>query len=160
MATRQVIDLRSDTVTKPTKEMFEAMQNSPLGDVGREDCPTTSKLERKVADLFGKQAALMVPSGIMANNINLKLMAGTTGDAVIIGSNSHIINNERGGISGFASIMPWIVQNEPDGTLPLDKIRRIASMAANEHIAPARGISLESSQNSCNGRVLRPEYVS
>ena len=56
----------------------------------------------------------------MANNINLKLMASVTGESVIIGSNAHIISNERGGVSGFAGIMPSIIQNEADGTIPLD----------------------------------------
>ena len=64
----------------------------------------------------------------MANNLNLKLMAGLTGESVLIGSNSHIINNERGAISAFAGIMPWIVPNEADGTMPLDRITRMASM--------------------------------
>ena len=78
----------------------------------------------KIADLFGKEASLLVPSGIMANNLSLKLMAGLSGESVLIGSNSHAINNERGGISSFASIMPWIVPNNSDGTIPLDLIKR------------------------------------
>ena len=158
-ASQSFIDLRSDTVTRPSQKMFDAMRSSALGDDGRSDCPTTIKLQKVVADLFGKEAALLTPSGIMANNINLKLMAGLSGESVILGSNSHIINNERGAVSSFAGIMPWIVPNEPDGTMPLDKITRKASMAENEHIVPAQGISLESSHNGCNGRVLRPDYV-
>lgn len=154
-----VIDLRSDTVTRPSKEMFAAMQSHELGDDGRFDCPTTNKLQDTIAELFGKEAALLTPSGIMANNINLKLMAGLSGESVILGSNSHIINNERGAVSSFAGVMPWIVPNEPDGTMALDRITRMASMADNEHIVPIRGISLESSHNGCNGRVLRPDYI-
>ena len=102
---------------------------------------------------------MLVPSGIMANNLNLKLMATTKGESVVLGSNSHIINNERGAVGSVATIMPWIVQNEADGTMPLDKIKRIAGMASNEHIVPIQGISLESSHNGCNGRVLRPDYI-
>ena len=124
----QIIDLRSDTVTRPSQKMFDSMSSHALGDDGRHDCPTTIKLQNKVAELFGKEAALLTPSGIMANNLNLKLMAGLTGESVLIGSNSHIINNERGAISAFAGIMPWIVPNEADGTMPLDKITRMASM--------------------------------
>ena len=120
----KVIDLRSDTVTRPSQRMFKAMSQAELGDIGREDCPTTIKLEKKIADLFGKEASLLVPSGIMANNLNLKLMAGLSGESVLIGSNSHAINNERGGISSFASIMPWTVPNNADGTMPLDLIKR------------------------------------
>mgnify|MGYP001626818614 CR=1 FL=1 len=159
-AAHKLIDLRSDTVTRPSKRMFDAMSSVPLGDEGRADCETTMKLERQVADLFGKESALLVPSGVMANNINLKLMAGLSGESVILGSNSHIINNERGGVSSFAGIMPWIVENNPDGTMELEKIKRMTGMASNEHIVPIRGISLESSHNGCNGRVLRPEYIS
>jgi threonine aldolase len=140
--------------------MFDAMSSSALGDDSRHDCETTMKLERQVADLFGKEASLLVPSGIMANNLNLKLMAGLSGESVILGSNSHIINNERGGVSSFASIMPWIVANNPDGTMDLAKVKRMAGMASNEHIVPIKGISLESSHNGCNGRVLRPDYIS
>ena len=154
-----MIDLRSDTVTRPSQKMFDAMTTYELGDDGRFDCPTTIKLQEQIAELFGKEAALLTASGIMANNINLKLMASITGQSVILGSNSHIINNERGAVSGVGNIMPWIVQNEPDGTMPLDKIKRMASMQDNEHIVPIKGISLESSHNGCNGRVLRPEYI-
>ena len=140
--------------------MFDAMSSSPLGDDGRLDCPTTNKLQQDVANLFGKEAALLVPSGIMANNIALKLMASVAGESILIGADSHTICQERGGVSAFGGIMPWVVPNEADGTINLDKIKGAASMADNEHIVPIKGISLESSHNAASGRVLRPEYIS
>ena len=103
---------------------------------------------------------MLVPSGIMANNLALMVMSTGHGEGVVIGSKSHIIMNERAAISTVARVMPWIIENEDDGTMNLDKIKEISLIAANEHIAPAKGIALESSHNYCNGRVLRPEYIS
>ena len=71
--------MRSDTVTRPTQKMFDAMSSYPLGDDGRMDCPTTMRLERKIADIFGKEAAILTPSGIMANNLSMMLMASMKG---------------------------------------------------------------------------------
>lgn len=104
-----MIDLRSDTVTLPSERMFDAMRKMPIGDDDRRSCETTTKLERTVADLYGKEAAMIVPSGIMANNINLMVMARMSGEAVILGSDSHIITNERAAVSAIAGIMPWVI---------------------------------------------------
>ncbi|MEP5338667.1 MAG: GntG family PLP-dependent aldolase [Algibacter sp.] len=92
------IDLRSDTVTKPTKEMLEAMLHAKVGDdVFRED-PTTNLLEERMASLFGKSTALFFPSGTMANQTALKLHTNP-GDQVVCDTYAHIYNYESGGAS-------------------------------------------------------------
>lgn len=92
------IDLRSDTVTKPSKEMLEAMMQTEVGDdVFREDS-TVNKLERRIASMFGKTGALFFPSGTMANQTALKLHTNP-GDQVICDKYSHIYNYESGGAS-------------------------------------------------------------
>ncbi len=93
-----IIDLRSDTVTKPTKDMLDAMTQAKVGDdVFRED-PTVNKLEERVAKLFGKSNALFFPSGTMANQTALKLHT-SPGDQVICDKYAHIYNYESGGAS-------------------------------------------------------------
>ncbi|MCF7560034.1 aminotransferase class I/II-fold pyridoxal phosphate-dependent enzyme [Sabulilitoribacter multivorans] len=93
-----IIDLRSDTVTIPSKPMLEAMMSAPVGDdVFRED-PTVNKLETRIANMFGKQEALFFPSGTMANQTALKLHTNP-GDQVICDAYAHIYNYESGGAS-------------------------------------------------------------
>ncbi|MCF8235383.1 MAG: aminotransferase class I/II-fold pyridoxal phosphate-dependent enzyme [Bacteroidales bacterium] len=91
-----MIDLRSDTVTKPTREMLEAMFNAEVGDDVFEDDPTVKKLEEKAAEMFGKEAALFCPSGTMTNQIALKVHT-RPGDEIICNDLSHIYRYEGGG---------------------------------------------------------------
>lgn len=93
-----IIDLRSDTVTKPSKEMLEAMMNAPLGDDVFEEDPTVLKLESKIAAYFGMEAGLFCPSGTMTNQIGIKLHT-KPGDEVICDRASHVYNYEGGGIA-------------------------------------------------------------
>ena len=93
-----IIDLRSDTVTRPGKEMLEAMFNAKVGDDVFNEDPTVIELQNKVAKLFQKDAALFVPSGTMANQIAIKVHT-KPGDEVICDTTSHIYNFEGGGIA-------------------------------------------------------------
>lgn len=93
-----MIDLRSDTVTKPTKAMLEAMFNAPLGDDVYGEDPSINQLERKVADIFGFEAAVFCPSGTMTNQIAIKSHT-IPGDEVICDATSHIYNYEGGGMA-------------------------------------------------------------
>ena len=86
-------------------------------------------------------------------------IAEKLGDSVVMGNLSHIVNYERGGI-GMVGKMPWIIKNNPDGTIPLNEIEYATSIVVNEHVTPITGISLESSQNNCSGQVLRLDYIS
>ena len=77
-----------------------------------------------------------------------------------MGHKCHIVKYERGGIAAVGSAFPWIVRNNPDGTLPLEQIEYVCSITPNELVVPVAGITLESSQNHMSGKVLRPDYIS
>lgn len=106
-----IIDLRSDTVTKPTKAMLEAMMNAPLGDDVFGEDPTVIELERKAAVLFGKEAGLFCPSGTMTNQIAIKVHT-QPGDEVLCDVNSHIYNYEGGGISFNSGVQAKLIQGD------------------------------------------------
>ncbi|HRD41075.1 MAG TPA: GntG family PLP-dependent aldolase, partial [Bacteroidia bacterium] len=106
-----IIDLRSDTVTKPTKAMLEAMMNSPLGDDVFGEDPTVIELEKKAATLFGKEAGLFCPSGTMTNQIAIKVHT-QPGDEVLCDVNSHIYNYEGGGISFNSGVQAKLIQGD------------------------------------------------
>ena len=100
---RRVIDLRSDTLTTPTPEMREAMARAEVGDDVFGEDPTTNKLQARVAELFGAEAALYVPSGSMGNLVSLRSMAGP-GDEVICHSEAHILHYEVASLAAVAGI--------------------------------------------------------
>jgi threonine aldolase len=153
----EYVDLRSDTVTKPTPEMREAMAEAEVGDDVYGDDPTVNHLEKMAAAMLGKEAALFVPSGTMGNLIAL-LVHCQRGDEVIVGSQSHIYLNEAGGMSALGGIQPCPVQNQSDGTLAMDDIS--ASIRTEDvHHPITRLICLENTQNVCGGVPLTPEYT-
>ena len=153
----EYIDLRSDTVTKPTPEMREAMAEAEVGDDVFGDDPTVNQLEELAASMLGKEAALFVPSGTMGNLIAL-LVHCQRGDEVIVGSRSHIYLNEAGGMSALGGIQPCPVQNQPDGTLALEDL--LASIRTEDvHHPLTRLICLENTQNVCGGVPLSFEYT-
>lgn len=153
----EYIDLRSDTVTKPTPEMREAMAEAEVGDDVYRDDPTVNRLERLAADMLGKEAALFVPSGTMGNLLAL-LVHCQRGDEVIVGSHSHIYLNEAGGMAALGGIQPCPVRNQPDGTLALNDI--LASIRTEDvHHPITRLICLENTQNICGGVPLTPDYT-
>ncbi|HLO15208.1 MAG TPA: beta-eliminating lyase-related protein, partial [Anaerolineales bacterium] len=117
----EYVDLRSDTVTRPTPEMREAMAEAEVGDDVYRDDPTVNRLEELAAEMLGKEAALFVPSGTMGNLIAL-LVHCQKGDEVIVGKYAHIYLNEAGGMAALGGIQAWPVQNQADGTLALDDI--------------------------------------
>lgn len=106
-----IIDLRSDTVTKPTKAMLAAMMNAPLGDDVFGEDPTVIELEKKAAALFGKEAGLFCPSGTMTNQIAIKVHT-QPGDEVLCDVNSHIYNYEGGGISFNSGVQAKLIQGD------------------------------------------------
>lgn len=153
----EYIDLRSDTVTKPTPEMREAMAEAEVGDDVYRDDPTVNKLEELAADMLGKEAAIFVPSGTMGNLIAL-LVHCQRGDEVIVGNQSHIYLNEAGGMSALGGIQPCPVQDQADGTLLLDDIRA-AIRSEDVHHPITRLICLENTQNICGGVPLTAYYT-
>ncbi len=106
-----IIDLRSDTVTKPTKEMLEAMFNAEVGDDVFAEEPTVIALEQKAARLFGKEAALFCPSGTMTNQIAIKVHTNP-GDEVLCDATAHIYNYEGGGIAFNSGVQAKLIQGE------------------------------------------------
>ena len=153
----ELIDLRSDTVTKPTPEMREAMAEAEVGDDVYGDDPTLNRLEELAAEILGKEAAVFVPSGTMGN-LTALLVHCQRGDEVIVGNKSHIYLNEAGGMSALGGIQPCPVPNQKDGTLALDDI--LASIRSEDvHHPITRLICLENAQNICGGVPLTPEYT-
>ena len=106
-----IIDLRSDTVTKPTKAMLEMMFDAAVGDDVFNEDPTVLALEEKTAKLFGKESALFCPSGTMTNQIAIKCHT-QPGDELICDVNSHIYNYEGGGISSNSGVQAKLVQGD------------------------------------------------
>jgi len=151
------VDLRSDTVTKPTPEMREAMAEAEVGDDVYGDDPTVNQLHVKAAEMLGKEAALFVPSGTMGNLLAL-LVHCSRGEEVICGDKSHIYVNEAGGMAALGGIYPHPVPNQKDGTLRLEDIRS-SIQPDDSHRTITRLVCIENTQNMCGGVVLSVEYT-
>jgi threonine aldolase len=154
----EFVDLRSDTVTKPTPEMREAMAEAEVGDDVYRDDPTVNRLEELAAEMLGKEAAVFVPSGTMGNLMAL-LVHCQRGDEVIVGDKSHIFLNEAGGMSALGGIQPRALPNQKDGTLSLEAIRSSIRDSEDVHQPTTRLICLENTQNICGGIPLSVEYT-
>lgn len=153
----EYVDLRSDTVTKPTPEMREAMAEAEVGDDVYRDDPTVKRLEELAAEMLGKESALFVPSGTMGN-LTAMLVHCQRGHEVIVGNQSHLYLNEAGGMSALGGIQPCPLRNQSDGTLALDDI--LASIRTEDvHHPITRLVCLENTQNICGGVPLTPEYT-
>jgi threonine aldolase len=153
----EYIDLRSDTVTKPTPEMREAMAEAEVGDDVYGDDLTVNRLQEIAAEMMSKEDALFVPSGTMGNLLAL-LVHCQRGDEVIVGNQSHIYLNEAGGMSALGGMQACPVQNQPDGTLALEDVR--ASIRTEDvHHPITHLVCLENTQNICGGVPLTPAYT-
>ena len=153
----QWIDLRSDTVTHPTPEMRSAMASAEVGDDVYGEDPTVNQLEERAAEILGKEAAIFVPSGTMANLIAV-LVHCDRGSEVILGDQSHIYLDEAGGMSACGGIHPRPLPNQPDGTLELESIEA-AIRPDDEHYPITQLICLESPHNACGGVPLTLDYL-
>ena len=151
------IDLRSDTVTLPTKEMREAISNAELGDDVFQEDPTINNLEKLAAKKFNKEAAIFLPSGTMANLVAV-LTHCNRGDEVMLGDQSHTFLYEAGGISSFGGVHSRQLKNHNDGTIRLNDIKN-AIRKKDVHFPPSRLICLENTHNRCFGMPLETNYV-
>ncbi len=151
------IDLRSDTITLPTKEMLSAIDCADLGDDVFQEDPTINQLEELASKRFNKEAALFVPSGTMANLIAV-LSHCQRGDEVILGDQAHTFLYEAGGISSFGGVHSRQLVNQADGTIAIDDIRH-AIRKEDVHFPPTRLICLENTHNRCFGMPLSSDYV-
>jgi threonine aldolase len=153
----EIIDLRSDTVTKPTPAMREAMARAEVGDDVYGEDPTVNRLQEMAAERMGKEAGLFVPSGTMGNLAAVLAHCGR-GDEVILGSKSHTFLFEAGGVSALGGVHSCQVPNQPDGTLALDEIEA-AIRTDDPHDPITRLIVLENTHNRCGGISLTAEYT-
>jgi threonine aldolase len=152
-----IIDLRSDTLTKPTPEMRRAMAEAEVGDDVFGEDPTINRLEQMAAGRLGKEAALFVASGTMGNLVSLLAQCGR-GDEVILGDQAHTLINEQAGMAALGGIQPRTVPNQPDGTLALDQVAT-AIRSDNIHYPRTRLVAVENTHNLCGGAALTPEYM-
>lgn len=149
-----VIDLRSDTVTRPDRAMRAAMANASVGDDVYGDDPTVNRLQDVAAEMFGFEAALFAPSGTQSNLIGL-LAHCARGDEYLVGQEAHTYKYEGGGAAVLGSIQPQPLPQQADGSLALTDIAA-AIKPDDVHFARTRLLALE---NTIGGRVLRREYM-
>lgn len=152
----QLIDLRSDTVTKPSKAMLEVMMQAPVGDDVFNEDPTVIELEAYTADLFGKEAALFCPSGTMTNQIAIKVHT-QPGDEVICDVNSHIYNYEGGGISFNSGVQARLITGE-EGRLNPALIEPCIN-GDFDWLARTMLVSLENTVNRAGGSFYTKEQI-
>jgi threonine aldolase len=147
-----VIDLRSDTVSKPSDAMRHAMATAEVGDDVFGDDPTVRALEARAAGLLGKEAALFVPSGTMANL--LAVMTHTRpGDEILLGDQSHIFQYELGGAARIANVLTRPLTNRDDGAIDPAAVAA-AIRQENLHSPGTSLLCLENTHNRCGGAVL------
>jgi threonine aldolase len=153
----EFVDLRSDTVTKPTPAMCEAMSKAEIGDDVYGEDPTVNRLQELAASLMGKESGLFVPSGTMGNLIGI-LAHCQRGDEVIVGKKNHVFLHEAGGISVLGGVHSYQLPNQSDGSLALDDINA-AIRSDDPHEPQTRLICLENTHNACGGVYQIPEYI-
>ncbi|MEE4262508.1 MAG: low-specificity L-threonine aldolase [Desulfobacteraceae bacterium] len=153
----RIVDLRSDTLTRPTAAMSKAMADADVGDDVFGEDPTVNKLEEMAAGRMGKEAALFVASGTMGNLVSL-LAHCARGEEIILGSFAHTFYFEQGGSAAVGGIHPRTLPNQPDGTLTLSDIEG-AIRPDNVHFPRTRLIVLENTHNLCGGHPLDMDYM-
>jgi threonine aldolase len=151
------VDLRSDTVTLPSPAMREAMYQAELGDDVFGEDPTVNRLQEMAAERLGKEAALFVASGTMANLLAL-LTHCDRGDGVIMGQQSHTFLNEGGGASAFGGLYLKSTPERPDGTLDPQLIEA-AIPVPDVHHPEIRLVCVENTHNYCGGVPLDAAYT-
>lgn len=151
-----VIDLRSDTVTRPTAEMREAMASAEVGDdVYRED-PTVNRLEERAAEILGKEAGLFVPTGVMGNTIGLKVHT-EHGQEIICDSRSHILNYELSMVAWFTGCLTRAIPTA-DGVMDWEQVRA-EIRPLGPHMGPTGLIEVENTHNIGGGSVYPQEKL-
>ncbi len=154
LAQGHAIDLRSDTVTRPTPAMREAMYRAEVGDDVYGEDPTVNQLEALAAAMVGKEAALFVPTGTMGNAIAI-ITHCRRGDEVIMGDRSHTYLYEVGGSARLNGSPVRVVPTLPDGTLDAERLAA-AFLGDDVHEARTGLLCVENTHNMCGGRALSP----
>lgn len=153
-----VVDLRSDTITKPTHEMRAAMMEAVVGDDVYEEDPTVSMLEKKAAGILGMENALFVASGTMGNLISIMVHCSKRDDEILVGDQSHISLYEQGNVATIGRVHPRTVRNLSDGTLDLQDLES-KIRPSDIHFPCTQLICIENTQNQMGGRVLSLAYM-
>ena len=151
------IDLRSDTVTRPSADMRRAMFEAEVGDDVLGDDPTVIRLQEHAAELLGKEACLYFPSGTMCNQAAVRALT-RRGDEVFLHAQAHIMFYEQGAASALSNVQLRCFDS-PDGTLDLEKMEEYVHTDADVHWAPTRLVCLENTHNHCGGIVLPLEHA-
>jgi threonine aldolase len=153
-----IVDLRSDTVTRPTDGMRAAIAAAEVGDDLYGEDPTVNELEATVATVLGHEAGLFVPSGSLGNQLGLRLHAGP-GEEIVCDSLAHIARAELGAAAAFSGIT-FRTWTAPRGQLDVDAVRAIIEPDAGPYLVPTKAIALENTHNFGGGTVLDPDHVS
>ncbi len=152
----QPIDLRSDTVTRPTPGMKAAMQTAEVGDDVFHEDPTVKRLEQRLAEMLGKESALFVPSGTMSNQICIKAHT-QPGDELLCEANSHIYNHEAGGPAVLSGVTCRTVVGD-SGILDVTQLEGLIR-PPDDHLVRTRLVCLENTHNRGGGRIYPLEKL-
>jgi len=150
----KIVDLRSDTTTRPTAGMRAAMMNAPLGDDVFGDDPSVNALQEKIADMLGFEDALFMPTGTQSNLCGI-LAHCQRGDEYLVGHHAHTYLWEAGGAAVLGSVQPQPIAHQPDGTLALKDIEA-AIKIDDPHFARSRLLTLE---NTLGGKRMPINYL-
>lgn len=150
-----MIDLRSDTVTRPTAAMLQAMMAAPVGDDVMGDDPSVNRLQAAVAERAGKEAGLFFPSGTQSNLAALMAHC-ERGDEYLVGQLAHTYRYEGGGAAVLGSIQPQPIEHAEDGTLPLERLAEAVKPKGDPHYARTRLLALE---NTFHGKLIPATYI-
>lgn len=152
-----VIDLRSDTVSKPGDAMRRAMANAEVGDDVFGDDPTVNRLEERAAELTGKEAAVYVPSGTMANLVSCMTHV-QPGEEILLGDQCHIFAYEVGGVARVGGALTHPLRNLPDGSLDAAQVEAAIRLPA-MHTPRTALLCLENTHNRCGGEAIPAETI-
>ncbi|MGK9476502.1 threonine aldolase family protein [Melioribacter sp. OK-6-Me] len=155
---KKVIDLRSDTVTKPSEEMRKAMCSAEVGDDVYKEDPTVNSLEEYAAELLGKEAALFVPSGVMGNQICLNVLTNP-GDEVICEKDSHIFQYESGSPAALSGLQLSLVEGDKRGIFTATQIEPLIRPESAYYMARTRVIEIENTHNRAGGTINPIENI-
>ena len=153
----RVIDLRSDTLTKPTRGMREAMANAEVGDEQKREDPTVNELERRGAEFLGQEEAVFVPTATMANQIALNIL-GRPGDALLVERHAHIVLSELGGPAVHSGLLTIALSGTNGRFSPEQVVAEIRDRTS-VHVPPTRIVTVENTHNSSGGRVWPPAEI-
>ena len=146
-----MIDLRSDTLTQPTRAMREAIANAEVGDEQKREDPTVNELERRGAEFLGHEEAVFLPTATMANQIALNIL-GRPGDALLVETQAHIMLSELGGPAAHSGLLTIGLLGTKGRFSPDQVVAEIRDRTS-VHVAPTRVVTIENTHNSSGGRV-------